>query len=56
MAEGTACEAAAVAVAACGRYLHGDLELVEGADVLHQHRDDESMRDALKKTDKELQS
>ena len=53
MAEGTACEAV---VAVCGRYLHGDLELVEGADVLHQHRDDESMRDALKKTDKELQS
>lgn len=31
-------------------YLHGDLELVQRADVLHQHRDDELMGDALQNT------
>lgn len=32
-----------------GLDLHGDLELVERADVLHQHGDDKLVRDSLKK-------
>ena len=35
------------------RYLHGDLGLVQGPDVLHQHRNDELMANALQPTRRE---
>lgn len=35
----------------CLFYLHSDLELVQRADVLHQHRNDEFMGDALQSTE-----